>query len=181
MDLKANDWHGLLKVSGVAEEFRFSGTPIHIVSQIMKQLVTLTPRKLSGGEKDIQIHLSTQYITQSLMDDQKRIAEVEAMVDNSHSSSIEPHADESMTEYAERLTTMGYSPGSAIYFACDYFDSPLPEKLDLWLTDPLAIQFRAMNASNHAYETANPQEYATLKRHCESNYPEQLALMTLRD
>lgn len=183
MDPHKTGWHGRLVISGNSTEWRFEGSYISIMREITNQLTSVNPRALASGAKSIIIDFSTQPITSASLEQERKVREIEDMLlaQNPVMMDTNRREGESFDGMIARLMQEeGIDEANANYFACEAFGIDQTARL-MWMGDPRAQAFRRLNASNRAFEEADPKEYESLKHYCQSTHPEFYARMTLRE
>jgi hypothetical protein len=180
MDIRAHGFHGYLKLSGIGEPHKFSGSVMSITGEMLRAIQQTSPRKISGAKK-IEIIVSDSPITEQTLESMELAIEVEGSLDSTLIQVEQPIHGEDIISFTARLINQGYSHATATTLAADAFDYEVPQEATQWLTDPAAIRLRQLHASQTAYDAADPQEAASLKSHCIRHYPAYVENMKLRD
>lgn len=169
MDIRDSKYHGLVKLTGVANPIRVDGSIMSIFGSILSELRDVSPRVVNGS-KQLNILISDSPITQDLLEDTATAREVESQLVGMPITTELPMEGEDMPSFMSRLTTQGYSFATAQVLACDAFGYEVSEELTHWLTDPQAVRFRALHASQAAHDAADPQELAVLESYCKRHH-----------
>lgn len=181
MDIRDSSWHMHLKISGVAEPIRLSGSAMELMAKALQHMRDSRVRIQANGAKEITLRLSDNSAIFDQLEDQT-LKELESTID---STLIDPDAriqpGESESAYQSRLQGLGYSQDLIRLLSADAFGSGAAQWApSSWITDPRAIRFRALHASQSAYDSADPQELASLLTYCLGKFASELAHMRLR-
>jgi len=182
MDLKDESWYAQLQINGIHTPINESGSIVSIISQMAAHIKSAnTPRT---RDKGFAILFSTSPFgaDKALREAESLIHEIASSLDTSADESI-PLPDEGIGPYIIRMQDAGYDELTTHMLASDWFGGPDNPALALglqWINDSRAQRFRQLNASQEAFESAMPNEYATLKHYCRETYPEQYSRLTLR-
>jgi hypothetical protein len=183
MDLRNQEYHGQLSMTGVGEVNLFKGSITGIIGEIMRHLLQANARAQSDGTKEIVIRIGNKPYAANKDANTRAdfIAEVESGIDWSGAERTKPKDGEDFESYyARMMSECGMSDHSARFMACDWFDRAQDPELVNWLSDSKAIRFRELNSRDEAYAAAIPTEYPELLHHCLNNYPNMLTRLNLR-
>jgi hypothetical protein len=181
MDIRKPAWHAQLSVSGIGTPINHSGSVLSMFGEILKDLGALNPRKLSSGDQDIVIRIRSRPFSNQKESTEglDRVIEVEARIDDSQVETG-PQEGEDLDAYVDRLIRTGTPMQAALMIAADWYERTAPPELVRWLSDSQAQRFRQLNASSRDYESASPQEYATLKAYVLREFPDFCTKLTFR-
>jgi len=180
MDVKHAEWFAQVNIAGISEPTNLHGSITRILGQTITTIGTANPRANSAGVKTITITLSNQPITPESLAVEKKALEVMGMIDESLLTNESPLDNESPADFQSRLQRLGYDPITASILAADAFGLEASDSLSHWHSDPQAIRFRALHASQQAYDAADPHELKALESHCRKHFPTEVSLMRLR-
>lgn len=179
MDIRDKGWHLHMKILGVREAVTQQGSVMELVAHALTEIRSSRVPQSNDGVKEITIRLSNQPITPTGLEQSTLIQESESLIDSSFDETVNPREGESVEQFYDRLVhELHYDIRLAQTIAADAFGFNL--ELDSWLTDSRAIAFRKLNASQKAYDEADPAEYAALLSYCNDKYPERVSAMRLR-
>lgn len=185
MDLKAPNWHGRLKIEGIANDHRLSGSIQQMLGQIMGIIIQAKARTNGEGAKVINITLSDTPISESTIDAMRRVNDAEGMILHENMATWDPNHDSRPDEdyvamQMRLIRESDYNPVEAEYWAREAFDYPPNPDDAKRLRDTRWAAFRGMNASVSAYEACDKKEYESLNRYCKDTYPVEYGRLNLR-
>lgn len=177
MDIKSPGYFGRLEVSGIAMPNEATGSVLEILTRLTADLRQLTPR-ITHGAKTLTITISSQPITSESIESSTRATSIMTGIDDSLTTRELPHQTETLEEHINRLIADNYPEETARYLAHDAAGIPYDNSdFIAWSTNSRAIRWRQLNASEHAADSADPEEYAWLKGYCKTRYPSYYAAM----
>lgn len=180
MDLRKPSWYGQLTLTGVGTPSNHSGSVMQILGEILKDLQATNPRALVDGNREIVIRIRDKpYGSAKDNGDLERVLDVEAGL-IAGSETLVPEDGELFESFYARLLADGHTEPSARFIACDWFNRVMEPELANWLADPQAIRFRQLNYNLREFESAAPTEYAMLKHHVISTYPNMVSKLIFR-
>lgn len=182
MDIRNAQFHSQLQVSGVGQPINRTGSIISLTGEMIKDLMTLSPRVLADGHREIILIIRDKSFTshKESLEAQNKIADVEAGLAPSIDDHSVPRENESPGNYCDRLVEQGLSQQTAEFLTADWFGLEKNPEVVNWLADPKAVRFRELNTRNEAFESAAPTEYTTLCHYVVSTYPNMIANLTFR-
>jgi hypothetical protein len=124
MDLRRNDWHVMMYVTGVSEPRKHSGSLLSIMADLLKDLQGMNPRTLANGQKEIMIRITDK---QPVDPRESRLSIASEVMGEISVEPLVPFPSESFDQFRIRLIDEGLRHVDALQIAREWFPSESSE------------------------------------------------------